>query len=124
MAAAVRHFEVWDWLLFGLMLGVSVTIGIVYAVRGRRQGTTTQEFLMGGRNLQMMPVAVSMLVSYMSAILILGTPAEMYTAGTQYFLYVFGLMAACLVAALLFVPLLYPLKLVSSYEVSTPTRVM
>jgi hypothetical protein len=50
--------------------------------------------------------------------LILGSPAEIYTEGTQYFIYVFGIMLACLLAAQLFVPLLYPLKLTSSFEVS------
>jgi Na+/proline symporter len=117
MASEVRQFEVWDWVLFALMLGFSSLIGIGYAIRGRSQ-STTREFLMGGRSMQMLPVAVSILVSFMSAILILGSPAEIYTEGTQYFIYVFGIMLACLLAAQLFVPLLYPLKLTSSFEVS------
>jgi sodium-coupled monocarboxylate transporter 8/12 len=53
----------------------------------------------------------------MSAILILGTPAEMYTQGTQYFMYVIGMILAVILAAQLFVPLLYPLNLTSSFEV-------
>ena len=53
----------------------------------------------------------------MSAILILGTPAEMYTAGTQYFVYLGGIVLAIIIAALVFVPLLYPLKMTSSFEV-------
>jgi sodium-coupled monocarboxylate transporter 8/12 len=54
----------------------------------------------------------------MSAILILGTPAEMYTAGTEYFIYLFGIILAIIIAAQVFVPLLYPLKLTSSFEVT------
>ena len=68
--------------------------------------------------MQVFPVAISILVSFASAIMILGTPAEMYTAGTLYFLYMFGLLIALVLSAQMFVPLLYPLKLTSSFEVS------
>ena len=56
-------------------------------------------------------------VSFMSAILILGTPAEMYTAGTELFVHLGGVVLAIIIAALVFVPLLYPLKMTSSFEV-------
>ena len=112
-----RQFGTWDWVLFAAMLVVSGGIGIYYGFAGRRQRTTT-EFLMGGRNMQVFPVAISILVSFASAIMILGTPAEMYTAGTLYFLYMFGLLIALVLSAQMFVPLLYPLKLTSSFEVS------
>lgn len=117
MVQSKSEFDVWDWLLFGAMLAVSAGIGIFYACIGGRQKTTA-EFLMGGRSLQLVPVAISILVSFMSAILILGTPAEMYTQGTQYFMYMFGIMLAIILASQLFVPLLYPLQLTSSFEVS------
>nr|XP_011419880.2 sodium-coupled monocarboxylate transporter 1 [Crassostrea gigas]XP_011419881.2 sodium-coupled monocarboxylate transporter 1 [Crassostrea gigas] len=115
MVQSKSEFDVWDWLLFGAMLAVSAGIGIFYACIGGRQKTTA-EFLMGGRSLQLVPVAISILVSFMSAILILGTPAEMYTQGTQYFMYMFGIMLAIILASQLFVPLLYPLQLTSSFE--------
>ncbi|OWF48977.1 sodium-coupled monocarboxylate transporter 1 [Mizuhopecten yessoensis] len=111
------EFDAWDWVAFAAMLGISAGIGIFYALRGRREASTA-EFLMGGRNMQLLPIAISILVSFMSAILILGTPAEMYMEGTQYFLYVIGIMLAVVLAALIFVPLLYPLNLTSSFEVS------
>lgn len=117
MVQSKSEFDVWDWLLFGAMLAVSAGIGIFYACIGGRQKTTA-EFLMGGRSLQLIPVAISILVSFMSAILILGTPAEMYTQGTQYFMYMFGIILAIILASQLFVPLLYPLQLTSSFEVS------
>ncbi|KAK3094561.1 hypothetical protein FSP39_003422 [Pinctada imbricata] len=109
------EFDVWDWVVFALMLLISASIGIYYAIVGRKS-KTTGDFLMGGRNMALIPVALSILVSFMSAILILGTPAEMYTKGTQYFMYIIGIMLAVVLAAQLFVPLLYPLKLTSSFE--------
>nr|KAG5688219.1 hypothetical protein BaRGS_003118 [Batillaria attramentaria] len=66
--------------------------------------------------MSIIPVAISILVSFMSAILILGTPAEMYMSGTEYFVYVFGICFAIIIAALVFVPLLYPLRMTSSFE--------
>ncbi|XP_076438939.1 sodium-coupled monocarboxylate transporter 1-like [Babylonia areolata] len=110
-----RHFQVWDYVVFALMLAVSAAIGVFYGCRGGRQ-KTTKEFLMANRSMSIVPVAISILVSFMSAILILGTPAEMYTAGTQYFIYLGGMLLAIVIAALVFVPLLYPLKLTSSFE--------
>ncbi|XP_052084969.1 sodium-coupled monocarboxylate transporter 1-like [Mytilus californianus] len=115
MARSRDEFNVWDWLLFAAMLSVSAAIGIYYAIRGAKQNST-KEFLMGGRQMLLIPVAISILVSFMSAILILGTPAEMYTQGTQYFVYLFGMILAVILASQLFVPLLYPLNLTSSFE--------
>lgn len=71
---------------------------------------------MGNGELSCLPVAVSILVSFQSAILILGAPAEMYTKGTQYYLYMFGQMWAVVMATVLFVPLFFPLKMTSMYE--------
>ncbi|XP_052220142.1 sodium-coupled monocarboxylate transporter 1-like isoform X1 [Dreissena polymorpha] len=113
----VRKFQAWDWVLFALMLGISAVIGIFYAVKEfLNKNSNNADYLMGGRNMQLVPVAISILVSFMSAILILGTPAEMYTAGTLYFMYLIGMILAIILSALIFVPLLYPLRLTSSFE--------
>ena len=66
---------------------------------------------------QVIPVALAIMSSFLSAILILGTPAELYTHGTMYWLYLFGMCGAAVLATVFFVPLLYRLKLTSSYEV-------
>ena len=118
MAEGERRFGTWDWVLFAAMLAVSASIGIFYAFKGNKQ-KTTGDYLMGGRKMQLFPVAISILVSFMSAILILGTPAEMYTQGTLYSLYLLGMIISIILSAQLFVPLLYPLKLTSSFEMST-----
>lgn len=103
MAGISRNsFTVADWVIFAGLLLISACIGIYYAVAGGKQ-KTTKEFLMGNRDLKIVPVAVSILVSFLSAILILGAPADMYTKGTQYYLYVFGQMSAVVLATVLFV---------------------
>jgi Na+/proline symporter len=45
---------------------------------------------MGGREMPVFPVAMSLVASYMSAITVLGTPTEMYVFGTQYYLVAFS----------------------------------
>ena len=119
MVTETRNFEVWDWVLFAAMLLVSAAIGVYYAIQDffGKNKATAGDFLMGGRNMRLLPVAISILVSFMSAILILGTPAEMYTEGTLYVVYLFGMILAILLSVVLFVPLLYPLRLTSSFEV-------
>jgi Na+/proline symporter len=66
-----------------------------------------------------LPVVLSLLSSVLSAIIILGGAAEIYTQGAMYWLQGIGQWLATIIAGLLFVPLLYPLQLTSSYEVST-----
>ncbi|XP_060561770.1 sodium-coupled monocarboxylate transporter 1-like isoform X1 [Ruditapes philippinarum] len=113
-----KEFNTWDWVVFGALLGISALIGVYYAVKSHYNKTadSTGEFLMGGRKIPLLPASVSILVSFMSAITILGAPAEMYTAGTMYFLYLLGLILACVISATIFVPLFYPLKLTSSFQ--------
>lgn len=112
-----RVFGPWDYVVFGIVLVVSAGIGLFYAFTGGKQ-RTTQEFLMADRNMKLLPIAISILVSFISAIMILGTAAEMHTAGTEYWMLAWGMSMSNVMAALLFVPLLHPLKLTSSYEVS------
>jgi sodium-coupled monocarboxylate transporter 8/12 len=62
MARSRDGFNVWDWLLFAAMLLISAGIGIFYAIKGYKHNTT-KEFLMGGRQMQLVPIAISILVS-------------------------------------------------------------
>ncbi|XP_067653795.1 sodium-coupled monocarboxylate transporter 1-like [Haliotis asinina] len=111
---ATAYLGVWDYVVFGLMLLLSAAIGIYYAIRSRNKNST-DEFLMASGEMSVIPVAMSLLLSFMSAIFILGFPAEMYTQGTQFYMQVVGNMLGCVMSVLLFVPMLYPLKLTSTF---------
>ena len=69
---------------------------------------------MGDHHMSLVPVAVSILVSMVSSNTILGMPAEMYSYGIDYFFGVGAPIAAYVVIALTFVPLLYPLVLTAA----------
>ena len=52
-----------DYVVFGLMLGMSAAIGFYYACTGGKQ-KTTDEYLMADRNMHWFPVAASLLARY------------------------------------------------------------
>jgi sodium-coupled monocarboxylate transporter 8/12 len=110
-----NSFHAVDYAIFATVLFISLSIGLYHAFTGGKQ-RTTKEFLMGNRQMQTFPVALSILVSFVSGILVLGTPAEMYTRGTQLFMRTVGYCIACLLSSLLFVPLFFNLKVTSSFE--------
>ncbi|ELT93102.1 hypothetical protein CAPTEDRAFT_117036 [Capitella teleta] len=105
-----------DYLIFAFFLLVSLAIGVYHAFSGNKQ-RTTQEFIMADRNLKVLPTVLSLLVSYQSAIMIVGCSAEIYSYGTQqWFGVLIGYTFAILLAERLFVPWIFPLQLTSVYE--------
>lgn len=77
---------------------------------------SSQEFLTGGRNLQVFPVAMSLSASFMSTNTILGGPAEVYSLGTSYMWHLGGFTLAVLLAAKVFMPIYYDLQLTSVHR--------
>ncbi|XP_035658838.1 sodium-coupled monocarboxylate transporter 1-like [Branchiostoma floridae] len=110
-----RYFGVWDYVVFGVMLCVSASIGLYYACTGGRQ-RTQKEFLMADKSMSVVPVAMSLLASFISAITVLGTPAEIYSNGTMFWNYVVAYTITILLVARLFIPTFYRLGLTSTYE--------
>ena len=107
-----------DYVTFSLSMLVTIAIGVVFAFSGGRQKTTS-EYFTADRQLSVVPAALSIIVSYMSAIMIIGVPAEAYLYGGEYILAAFGTGFGTIIAALFVVPILYPLRLVSINHVST-----
>ena len=74
-----------DYLIFILLLSISTGIGIFYAVRTKKSNESgSNALLTGGKKLKVVPVTLSLLASFMSAIFILGSPAEVYSEGGIY----------------------------------------
>lgn len=119
-APSVVRFDTWDYIVFAVMLLLSTAIGVYHAVTGGKQRTTKQ-YLLANRGMMGIPVAISLLASFMSAITILGVPAEIYTFGTQYWLIVASYVILFPAVAMVFVPVFRSLEITSSYEVRTFT---
>jgi len=112
-------FSYVDYIIFGGTLLVSTFIGFYYAFKDRKI-TDTKLFLLAGGKMNFGPVSMSLLASFMSAITLLGTPAEMYNFGTMYMWIGLSYAGAIAMAAHIYVPIFYQLKLTSCYEVNTP----
>ena len=112
-----QEFAWYDYLIFVVTLLAALGIGIYYGVAGDRN-KTTKSYLMANRSLGIIPVALSMFMSYISAILVLGNTAEMYTFGANQWFAALGRSIAYGLSALIFVPLFYQNKNTISFEVS------
>ncbi|PAA70704.1 hypothetical protein BOX15_Mlig017156g1 [Macrostomum lignano] len=104
-----------DYVVIVLMCLASVGIGVFTSCTGGRQRSTS-EYMMGNRQMNLLPVAISILVSFWSAISLLGGPAEIFYFGSYFNVTAVGITLACLICAYLFVPLFYPLQIISIFE--------
>ena len=110
------NFGVADYVVCGLALCVSLTIGLYYACSGGRQ-VTTAEYHLGNRNLNFLPVMFSLMVTSQSSILILGLPAETYLYGFLATLTGLGFMFSYWLAARIIIPIVHPIRITSVNEV-------
>uniref|UniRef100_A0A667Y521 Solute carrier family 5 member 6a n=1 Tax=Myripristis murdjan TaxID=586833 RepID=A0A667Y521_9TELE len=109
------QFTTVDYVIFALLLVASAGIGLFYAFSGGRQ-RTTQEFLLADRSMSCLPVSLSLLATFQSAVAILGAPSEVYTYGTQYWFLGCSYFLGLLIPAHVFIPVFYRLRLSSAYE--------
>ena len=77
-----------DYAVFATCLAISVLIGIYFACTGGKQRTTKEFFLADG-HMHPFPVALSLVASFISAITVLGTPAEVYLYGSMFWIFSF-----------------------------------
>uniref|UniRef100_A0A8D0GMP8 Solute carrier family 5 member 5 n=1 Tax=Sphenodon punctatus TaxID=8508 RepID=A0A8D0GMP8_SPHPU len=108
-------FSLWDYGVFGLMLLISTGIGLFYALSKGGQ-RTSDDFFTGGRQMSAVPVGLSLSASFMSAIQVLGVPAEAYRYGMKFLWMCLGQLLNTLLTAYLFLPVFYRLGLTSTYE--------
>lgn len=108
-------FGVLDYIIFAALLCFSASIGLFYAIKDRRKNNT-KDFLLAGGNMSAIPVGLSLLASFMSAITLLGTPAEMYQYTTMYWWIGLGYFFTILAATHIYIPIFYNLRVTSSYE--------
>ena len=112
----IEKFGWEEYAIFILMLSISAGIGVFFCVKGQKSNA---DFLMGGKSMSVLPMTMSLVASFMSAITLLGTPAEMYVNGTQYIALVLAYPFVMGSAAHLYLPVFYKLGVSTSYEVYT-----
>lgn len=108
-------FSIVDYVIFSLVLVLSLAIGLYHAYRGWGRHTVGQ-LLLADRKMGCLPVALSLLATFQSAVAILGAPSEVYRNGIQYWLLGCCYFLGLLIPAHVFIPVFYRLHLTSAYE--------
>ncbi|KAM3937341.1 sodium/iodide cotransporter [Leptodactylus fuscus] len=108
-------FSLWDYGVFAAMLLGSTGIGLFYALaRGGQK--TSDDFFTGGRSMSAVPVGLSLSASFMSAVQVLGVPAEAYRYGAKFLQMCLGQALNSALTAFIFMPLFYRLGITSTYH--------
>ncbi|CAI2733455.1 unnamed protein product [Schistosoma spindalis] len=81
-----------------------------------RKKMNVEELFLGDRNLTLLPIVGSVMASFLSAVGILGTASEAYQCGIQFILLVGGYCIAFPLAAYVYMPVFYKLRLNSAHE--------
>ncbi|XP_060555334.1 sodium-dependent multivitamin transporter-like [Ruditapes philippinarum] len=110
-----KTFHPADYAVFGCTLAFSAAIGIFYAIKDRRKNNT-ENYLLAGRSMNPFPVAMSLVSSFVSAIMIIGTPAEVYVNSTMYGWQAVGMVITAAGAAHIFIPVFYNLGVTSVFQ--------
>ncbi|XP_050069302.1 sodium-coupled monocarboxylate transporter 1-like [Anopheles maculipalpis] len=123
---SLQHFEWPDYVVFAWMLVSCIMIGIYFGYRSHqkhRNGVRSsgneseaQDYLVGGRKMQIFPVAVSLVASWVSGVPMLGTATEIYLYGTQFCYIVISMMLAGTLMHYLFLPVFHELQITSTFE--------
>lgn len=98
------------------MLVISVGIGVFFGFfQKSKSGESSADFLIGG-DMNLLTVALSLTTSFITAIELLGNPAEVYFNGMQYALIILSLLFVIPVAWKIFYPIFFKMEISSCYE--------
>ncbi|XP_017784801.1 PREDICTED: sodium-coupled monocarboxylate transporter 2-like [Nicrophorus vespilloides] len=104
-----------DYVVLAGMLVISCGIGVFYGFFGDKQ-TTSSDFLLGGSSMGTFPMAMSLAASFITAIELLGNPAEMYFHGSQYWMICLAFILVVPLTSKFYLPVYMKLRLTSTFE--------
>ncbi|KAJ8687268.1 hypothetical protein QAD02_023062 [Eretmocerus hayati] len=104
-----------DYIVIGVVLMISASIGLYYRFTGGRQ-KTVEEYFSANKSMSIVPLGIALMVSFVSAIAMLGISAEIYAYGTQFVMHYIGIILATIVVAYFYLPVFFELNAISVYE--------
>ncbi|KAG5670311.1 hypothetical protein PVAND_000587 [Polypedilum vanderplanki] len=122
LSKSLKKFKIIDQIVFGSMLGVCSVIGLYFGYqdlkrkRASKNDNEVLNFLMGGRKMKVFPVAMSLIASLVSGILLLGASTEIYLYGTQYVYIIIAIIISAVILDLIMIPVFHKLQITSVYE--------
>ncbi|XP_023138063.2 sodium/iodide cotransporter [Amphiprion ocellaris] len=105
-----------DYIVFAAMLSVSMAIGLFQALRKGPKDVSADDFFTGGRSMPAVPVGLSLCASFMSAVQVLGVPAEALRYGFKFLYMCLGQSINSLLTAYLFLPVFFRLGITSTNQ--------
>ncbi|KAI4470149.1 sodium-coupled monocarboxylate transporter [Holotrichia oblita] len=108
------EFSWYDYGLFSVMLLGSMLIGIYFGFI--KPQVTATDYLMGGKKMKVLPVALSMVASAISGFTLLSVPAEIYQFGATYWLSCIAALVVAIFTYNIYLPVFYKLQVTSTYE--------
>jgi sodium-coupled monocarboxylate transporter 8/12 len=113
--ASTHVFHWLDYAIFGVSLLVNAAVGVYFAMKQR----SSEAILVGDRQLHPIPVALSLVATVLSAVFVLGMPAEIYVFGISYGFIVIPEALSAALTAHIFVPFFRrQTYMMSAYEVT------
>lgn len=109
------YFNIAEYCLFGIILGVIIGIILYYNLINRKYNTVAG-FLFGGKNMSVISVTLALIASHITSITLLGVPVEIYLRGTQYWASALSLIIVTFLTAVIYLPVFHKLQLSSSFE--------
>ncbi|XP_075144984.1 solute carrier family 5 member brother of rumpel [Haematobia irritans] len=110
----LQHFTWPDYVVFVAMFILCIFIGIYFGFMNKSSGES--DYLMGGRNMLVLPIALSLVASFISGITLLGLPTEIYSYGIQYLYVSLGVISMGFIMAIYYLPVFHELNITSTYE--------
>ena len=116
-AEAILHWS--DYIMVCCTLIGALILGVYFGIIRRRNTNSLESYFLGARNMGLVPVTVSLVASFYSAILILGAPGEVYSqSGVMIAYEAFGIGVGVFLAGMTFLPLMYKAKVATTFEVN------
>ncbi|KAM7360701.1 solute carrier family 5 member brother of rumpel isoform 1-T3 [Cochliomyia hominivorax] len=112
--AELQRFTWPDYVVFIAMFVLCIFIGIYFGFMKKSMGES--DYLMGGRNMLVLPISLSLVASFISGITLLGLPTEVYSYGIQYIYVSLGVIAMAFVMGIFYLPVFHNLSITSTYE--------
>ncbi|CAF1308586.1 unnamed protein product [Rotaria sordida] len=112
---ALRTLSIVDYIFLIILLLSSAVIGVLFGFFKRKQ-SSSKEYLLAGGSMGVFPTALSIMVSFLSAITILGIPSEVYVYGTMYIYQGISYILSSTITALVFMPKFREMNCTSAYE--------
>ncbi|GFU22022.1 putative sodium-dependent multivitamin transporter [Nephila pilipes] len=103
-----------DYLIFAATLAVSAGIGLFFQMTSKKK--TNEEYLLAGKDMSVLPVAFSLMATFMSATVLMGIPAEMYLYGTNMTFMNVGFALGPIISAYVFLPIFFANDVSTAYE--------